>query len=327
MGHKNKHRINELSLEDWKIIVNKLRKIGCQQIAISGGEPLLYPGIFNFIEYCKKKNLRVILTTNGSYITVKVAKELMSSGVDYVQISMDGLKREHEFLRGKGSYQKAVGAIRNLSEAGVRYGVMCIISKVNHKTIEVFVRRLISYGVVNIGFERLTPVGNGCQMINYVLKKDELQRAFYGIYALRKRYKQASININDPLKILLDDQVRDLTAGEKCPCGGCLAGIATCVVSAKGDLKLCTRLPHTLGNLLIHDLKYIWNNSELILKLRQRGLRGECGNCKFIYSCGGCRAEAFAFTGDILGEDPGCWAQVRAVARMKPKRSPTLSRH
>jgi len=36
-------------------------------------------------------------------------------------------------------------------------------------------------------------------------------------------------------------------------------------------------------------------------------LKGKCAKCDYLYACGGCRAYAYAETGDILAEDSGCW--------------------
>jgi len=34
-------------------------------------------------------------------------------------------------------------------------------------------------------------------------------------------------------------------------------------------------------------------------------LKGKCAKCDYLYACGGCRAYAYAETGDILAEDSG----------------------
>jgi hypothetical protein len=50
----------------------------------------------------------------------------------------------------------------------------------------------------------------------------------------------------------------------------------------------------------------IWNN-ELFDALADREDRGDhCGVCTYRHYCGGCRARALAYTGDIQAGDPGC---------------------
>jgi radical SAM protein with 4Fe4S-binding SPASM domain len=50
----------------------------------------------------------------------------------------------------------------------------------------------------------------------------------------------------------------------------------------------------------------IWEKSPVFLNLRERNLKGSCGGCSFRRACGGCRARAFALTGDYLESDPLC---------------------
>ncbi|TAN36885.1 MAG: hypothetical protein EPN24_06585 [Candidatus Methanoperedens sp.] len=51
----------------------------------------------------------------------------------------------------------------------------------------------------------------------------------------------------------------------------------------------------------------IWENSGTLKQLcRRDGLLGNCGVCDFRNVCGGCRARAYAYTGNINRWDPGC---------------------
>ena len=63
-----------------------------------------------------------------------------------------------------------------------------------------------------------------------------------------------------------------------------------------------------VGDLRKERLKDIWKNSELLNVIRNReNLKGRCGKCQYRYICGGCRRRAYAYTGDIMAADPGCW--------------------
>jgi radical SAM protein with 4Fe4S-binding SPASM domain len=74
----------------------------------------------------------------------------------------------------------------------------------------------------------------------------------------------------------------------------------------EGSVFPCRRFPISIGNLLSDSLKQIWEESEILEKLRRKeNLRGKCGRCG-IKDCKGCRSLAFALTGDYLGENPHC---------------------
>jgi MoaA/NifB/PqqE/SkfB family radical SAM enzyme len=74
----------------------------------------------------------------------------------------------------------------------------------------------------------------------------------------------------------------------------------------EGNVFPCRRLPITIGNLLETPLRQIWEESDLLGKLRKKkNLKGKCGTCG-MRECRGCRSLAFSLTGDFLGEDPHC---------------------
>lgn len=88
---------------------------------------------------------------------------------------------------------------------------------------------------------------------------------------------------------------------------GCLAGQAVCFVSHKGEVFPCGYLPLTSGNVKEKPLSTIWRESEIFAQLRGEGeLTGKCGCCEYQQVCMGCRARAFAQTGDYLAQEPNC---------------------
>ncbi len=61
------------------------------------------------------------------------------------------------------------------------------------------------------------------------------------------------------------------------------------------------------GNVLTTPLAEIWRESPLFAELRDESLlEGKCGCCEFAKVCGGCRARAYAETGNYLAEEPYC---------------------
>jgi MoaA/NifB/PqqE/SkfB family radical SAM enzyme len=61
------------------------------------------------------------------------------------------------------------------------------------------------------------------------------------------------------------------------------------------------------GNVKKTPFKKIWFESPLFQDLRNfKGYKGKCGTCEFLNVCGGCRARAYAVTGDYLDEEPFC---------------------
>jgi AdoMet-dependent heme synthase len=88
---------------------------------------------------------------------------------------------------------------------------------------------------------------------------------------------------------------------------GCLAGTAVCFVSNMGEIFPCGYLPTSAGSLRQQRFREIWQEARVFRELRDFDtLTGKCGECRYTGICGGCRARAFADTGDYLGEEPFC---------------------
>jgi radical SAM protein with 4Fe4S-binding SPASM domain len=103
---------------------------------------------------------------------------------------------------------------------------------------------------------------------------------------------------------------------------GCLAGTGVCFISHEGEVFPCGYLPVLAGDLRKQSFAEIWRDSEVFNQLRDTGnLKGKCGCCEFRNICMGCRARAFAATGDYLDEEPFCVYQ----PKMKDPREKTAA--
>ncbi len=96
---------------------------------------------------------------------------------------------------------------------------------------------------------------------------------------------------------------------------GCLAGTGVCFISHEGEVFPCGYLPAIAGDLRKQTFADIWENSVVFQELRDTdNLKGKCGCCEFRNICMGCRARAYAATGDYLDEEPFCVYQPRSQA-------------
>jgi radical SAM additional 4Fe4S-binding domain len=88
---------------------------------------------------------------------------------------------------------------------------------------------------------------------------------------------------------------------------GCLAGTAVCFLSHQGEVYPCGYLPALAGDLKKQTFADIWENSSVFHDLRDvNNLEGKCGCCEFRNVCMGCRARAYAASGNYLAEEPFC---------------------
>jgi len=95
---------------------------------------------------------------------------------------------------------------------------------------------------------------------------------------------------------------------------GCLAGTGVAFISNQGEVYPCGYLPVPAGNLHTQTWAEIWETAPVFLALRDSSkLKGKCGLCEFRNICMGCRARAFAATGDFMDEEPFCVYQPRRM--------------
>lgn len=96
---------------------------------------------------------------------------------------------------------------------------------------------------------------------------------------------------------------------------GCLAGTGVCFISHEGEVYPCGYLPVIAGDLRKQNFAEIWDHSQVFEELRHsENLKGKCGCCEFRNVCMGCRARAFAATGDFMAEEPFCLYEPRTKA-------------
>jgi AdoMet-dependent heme synthase len=96
---------------------------------------------------------------------------------------------------------------------------------------------------------------------------------------------------------------------------GCLAGTGVCFISHEGEVYPCGYLPAIAGDLRKEKFADIWANANVFNELRDTdNLKGKCGCCEFRNVCMGCRARAYAATGDYLDEEPFCVYEPKSEA-------------
>jgi len=102
---------------------------------------------------------------------------------------------------------------------------------------------------------------------------------------------------------------------------GCLAGTGVCFISHEGEVYPCGYLPVIAGDLRSQTFAHIWENAEVFQELRDTTkLKGKCGCCEFRNVCMGCRARAYAATGDFMDEEPFCVYEPRTHSLCDNKR-------
>ena len=270
-------------------------------LILSGGEPLLRPDIFQIIRHAVSSGMRVSLASNGTRITPEVADEIAASGVTRVSISLDGASAEkHDLSRGPGSFRAALNGLENL-RGKVDFQINFTITKKNESEVSNIFDLAEKVGAKALHFFFLVPTGRGQE--EDLITPERQEEILIQIDQERSRGMEVQVTCA-PQYARLARQGKDRRKG------GCLAGKSFVFVSRKGDVYPCGYFPLRVGNIRENNFIDIWENSAELQALRERNLKGKCGRCSFSKSCGGCRARAYAKTGDYLGPDPSCRLEV-----------------
>ena len=125
----NKNKIDYLILKD---TIKTLKNNNVFMIAFTGGDPLLYPELFNILDYTSELGMMPLLGISGINVTKDISKRIYKSGVRCVQIGLNGSNRDvNDFYRGHGSFDNSMDSIKNLQDANVNVNLSFCLDKNN----------------------------------------------------------------------------------------------------------------------------------------------------------------------------------------------------
>ena len=317
--------INELSLKEKLNVVNQLDEAGVAALAFSGGEPTIHPHFLPVLRKAVESGMYTALATNGLKLADRnYAKLLKKTGLRYVEVSIDSADPDkHDSFRGlKGAWRKAIQGVKNAVELGFSTAIATTVTKMNLDEALDIIDLAEELGVERVIFFNFIPVGRGKDIAELDLtpeEREELLRKLYlenkhrkvQVFSTAPQFARVSLEMSggkdvapthfyvrgDPIVAALAEYI-----------GGCGAGRIYAAIEPNGDLTPCVFIPNiVVGNLKEEKFSTLWKNASVFKALRDRNrLEGNCKHCPYKYVCGGCRARALSYTGNILGPDPGC---------------------
>ncbi len=318
---------NELTHEQSLAMIDDLADFGVPVLLFSGGEPLVHPRLIEYAQYAVSKGMRAVISTNGTLITKEKAKNLKEIGLSYVGISLDGLEETHDKFRGvKGSFQRAMRAIENCQEAGIKVGLRFTINKRNVKDIDGIFDLLEKKQIPRACFYHLVYSGRGSEIAKEDLSHKETREV---LDLIMKRTKQLH-DKNMPKEILTVDnhadgpylyqklldenperaaevlELLEMNEGNNSGRGiGCISWDGAVHPDQFWREKI-------LGNIKDKPFSAIWTDSEneflMKLKNKKQHVKGRCAGCRWLDICGGnFRARAESVANDPWDSDPACY--------------------
>lgn len=260
---------DELTKEDLLKLIKNFSSNGVQEIRFTGGEPLLFNGIYDLIKFATEEGICTSLGTNGTLITKEVAKKLKESGLKKVVVSIDGNKKTHDKIRGKKNYQKAMHGLKYLKQNDINVRVNSVIMKSNMDDVIKLAKKM-SRKKITIFIRRFISSGRGKELENNMLNKkdydyvrNKLQKELTKKTYVNGHYLRNDEGVNSRIK--LPFEIR-----------GCKAGQRAITILPNGDVNLCGFLAAQdfpkVGNIKeLDDFLNFWiliNKNDYLLNLR-----------------------------------------------------------
>ncbi len=274
----------ELTTEQWKELLTRLRRANIPQVTFTGGEPTLRPDLAELVEAAQWFVTR--LNTNGQLLTPELCRRLYTASLDSVQVTLYSADAAtHNALVGADGFSRTVAGIRNAVEAGLIVSIntpLCSLNTDFAATLEF----AGSLGVRYATCSGLIPSGaaEGEESRATALTPEELAHV---LDRASKKAFELGMELDFTSPGWLDEETlrrMDLTLIPSC--GACLSNMA---VTPDGTVVPCQSWLGgvTLGNLLTDPWETIWNDPkcreireesarmEHICQLR-RGNKGGC---------------------------------------------------
>jgi len=288
-------------------LLNTMRvwdKTAC--IHLTGGEPLLKPELFPLLHHLDQQSMveELGIITNG----LSIDREMMRRFSDFpklkkIKISLDGGDAEtNDSIRQKETFDKVMQNLPLIKETE-RFEILFMFTamKRNLRSLPSLFRLCQDISIDGLIIERFIPLGRGRESLHEVLSKEEWKEMIGMLSDFISTEEEHSFFPYQAFQVSFGGEEPELLGAP------CVIGVDGLCVMPEGSVFPCRRFPISIGNLLETPLKQIWDESEILEKLRRKeNLKGKCGSCG-IDDCRGCRSLALALTGDYLEEDPHCW--------------------
>jgi len=305
----------ELSTHECFALLDDIALFARPVIILTGGEPLLREDIFDIAEYGTRKGLRMVMAPNGTLVDLQTAGRLKRAGVMRISLSLDGASAatHDSFRQVDGAFDAVMEAAGAAREAGLEFQINPTVTAQNVDEIPAILDLAVDIGASAFHIFMLVPTGRAIDLKDGMIGAERSEAFLRWLHGEMENRSIAIKATCAPHFYRIAKQAgRGSSTGERAgrldtTTRGCLGGIAFCFISHVGDVYPCGYLELNCGNVRERSIKDIWTNAEPFVTLRDfNNYRGKCGTCKYVRVCGGCRARAYAATGDYLNDEPLC---------------------
>jgi len=284
---------------------------------------------FQLLEYAAKKNVRPVISTNGTLIDKDAAKRVRDAGVVYVGISLDGLEHINDKFRGvEGAFARTMKGFENCRSVSQRVGLRLTLTRRNYQDLNGIFDFIEKEGINRACFYHLVYSGRGTSMYNDDLSHSESKKAMDIILDRTADYFRRGLDINiltvdnhvDGVYLYMKMKEKGMQEADEVYSllkwnGGAAnsTGVGIGNIDFNGNVHPDQFWQdYTFGNVRERNFGDIWmDESDPLmegLKNKAERIKGKCKLCKYKDLCtGSMRVRGYRAYGDFWAPDPQCY--------------------
>ena len=304
----------ELTTEECFKLLDNVASFARPIMILTGGEPMLRTDIYDVAAYGHKLGLPMVMAPCGMLIDEQTAGRMLESGIQRISISLDGATAaSHDAFRGvPGAFEGSLRGLEVARQAGLGFQINTTVTQHNLAELPQILELAVGLGAAVFNPFLLVPTGRGKLLADQEITPEEYEQTLEWLADQQQRGDiQIRVTCAPHYQRILR---RRKMAPSGRPAKGCMGGQSFAFISHRGKVQICGFLDIECGDVREenYDFRKIWQSSEVFLRMRNLdSYHGRCGYCEFRRVCGGCRARAYAMSGDFLAEEPFCTYQPR----------------
>jgi len=250
-----------LTFKEQKRVIALLVKYQVKNIVFTGGEPFLSPDFPELVQYALKRKCMVGIETNGHFIQKKHMSFLKKTA--FVQLSLEGLFKEHRAMKGINNFDKVVDTIKLLKKHKVPVTTNFTMTTLNYRCIDQYIPFIDSLGLSYANFTRLYYEGDANRNFNTLhLPYQDFIRTVRKIGVWSKKV-QTPLRIHGPLPLFTIAGLKNLQHGR--------IGEQKLSIYPNGSVTLFPRHKQVVGNILdkkvIPVLRLLQNTDQKVVSV------------------------------------------------------------
>lgn len=294
----------ELDTQDWIRVLREARALGAVQLGLSGGEPLARDDLEEIVAEAHRLGFYINLITSGVGLNETRIRALKEAGLDHIQLSFqDSSRQMNDFLSSTRTFELKSKVAALIKKYDYPMVLNVVLHRMNIDHVQEILDMADRMGADYVELANTQYYGWAWHNREQLLpSREQVERAEETTRRFREREGR-------PMQIYF--VVPDYFERRPKPC---MKGLGSLFLTIAPDglalpCHAARMLPGlTFPNVRTSSIEAIWFDSESFNHFRgDAWMKEPCRSCpEKLRDFGGCRCQAYLFTGDAANADPVC---------------------